>query len=34
VGSSAPISQRVSQLLATMTTAQKVSMATGAGGSS
>jgi beta-glucosidase len=34
VGSSAPISQRVSQLLAAMTTAQKVSMATGAGGSS
>src|ERR1700742_3254102 len=34
VGSTAPISQRVSQLLAKMSTAQKVSMATGAGGSS
>ncbi len=34
VGSSAPISQRVSQLLAKMTTAQKVAMLTGAGGSS
>ncbi len=34
VGSSAPVSQRVSQLLARMTTAQKVSMMTGAGGSS
>ena len=32
--STAPIPQRVSQLLAKMTTAQKVSMATGAGGSS
>jgi beta-glucosidase len=34
VGSSAPIAQRVSQLLGAMTTAQKVSMATGASGSS
>jgi len=34
VGSAAPISQRVSQLLAAMSTAQKVSMATGASGSS
>jgi beta-glucosidase len=34
VGSSAPISQRVSQLLARMTVAQKVSLATGASGSS
>ncbi len=34
VGSSAPISQRVSQLMARMTTAQKVSMMTGASGSS
>ena len=34
VGSSAPISQRVSQLLAAMSTAQKVSVLTGAGGSS
>src|SRR6201994_4693264 len=34
VGSSAPIPQRVSQLLAAMTTAQKVSMTTGASGSS
>ncbi len=34
VGSGAPISQRVSQLLARMTTAQKVSMMTGEGGSS
>jgi beta-glucosidase len=34
VGSTAPISQRVNQLLAAMSTAQKVSMATGAGGSS
>jgi beta-glucosidase len=34
VGSSAPISQRVSQLLGAMSTAQKVSLATGASGSS
>ncbi len=34
VGSSAPISQRVSQLLARMSTAQKVSLMTGASGSS
>jgi beta-glucosidase len=34
VGSTAPVSQRVSQVLAKMTTAQKVSMATGASGSS
>lgn len=34
VHSTAPIPQRVSQLLAKMTTAQKVSLATGAGGSS
>src|SRR6201992_2464194 len=34
VGSTAPISQRVSQVLAQMTTAQKVSMTTGASGSS
>ena len=34
VGSSAPISQRVNELLGQMTTAQKVSMLTGAGGSS
>jgi beta-glucosidase len=34
VGSSAPISQRVSELIAKMTTAQKVSLLTGAGGSS
>jgi beta-glucosidase len=34
VGSSAPISQRVSQLLAQMTVAQKVSLVTGASGSS
>src|SRR5215470_6937520 len=34
VGSSAPISQRVSALMARMTTAQKVSMLTGSGGSS
>jgi beta-glucosidase len=34
VGSSAPISQRVSQLMAKMTTAQEISMVTGAGGSS
>src|ERR1700749_1656627 len=34
VGSSAPIAQRVSQLLGAMTTAQKVSMTTGASGSS
>jgi beta-glucosidase len=34
VHSSAPIPQRVSQVLAQMTTAQKVSLATGAGGSS
>ena len=34
VGSSAPIPQRVSQLLAAMSTAQKVSVLTGAGGSS
>jgi len=34
VGSTAPISQRVSELLGKMTTAQKVSMLTGAGGSS
>lgn len=34
VGSSAPISQRVSELLGQMTTAQKVGMLTGAGGSS
>ncbi len=34
VGSAAPISQRVGQLLARMTVAQKVSLATGASGSS
>jgi beta-glucosidase len=34
VGSTAPISQRVSQLLSRMTVAQKVSLATGASGSS
>jgi beta-glucosidase len=34
VGSSAPISQRVSQLLARMTVAQKVTVLTGASGSS
>ena len=34
VGSTAPISQRVSQLLGQMSTAQKVLMATGASGSS
>lgn len=34
VGSSAPISQRVSAVMARMTTAQKVSMLTGSGGSS
>ncbi|HLH58402.1 MAG TPA: glycoside hydrolase family 3 C-terminal domain-containing protein, partial [Streptosporangiaceae bacterium] len=34
VGSSAPVSQRVGQLLGKMTTAQKVALATGAGGSS
>src|SRR5258708_3920467 len=34
VGSSAPISQRVSQLLAAMSTAQKVTVLTGASGSS
>ncbi len=34
VGSSAPISQRVSQLLARMTAAQKVTVLTGASGSS
>ena len=34
VGATAPISSRVSQLLARMSTAQKVSMATGAAGSS
>ena len=34
VGSSAPIAQRASQLLAAMSTAQKVSVLTGAGGSS
>jgi beta-glucosidase len=34
VGSSAPVSQRVSQVLAKMTTAQKVALATGASGSS
>ena len=34
VGSSAPISQRVSQLMARMSTAQKVSLLTGASGSS
>ena len=34
VGSTAPISQRVSQVLAKMTVAQKVSLATGTGGSS
>jgi beta-glucosidase len=34
VGSTAPIPQRVSQVMAKMTVAQKVSLATGAGGSS
>jgi beta-glucosidase len=34
VGSSAPVSQRVSQLMARMTVAQEVSLVTGAGGSS
>ena len=34
VGSSAPISQRVSQLMARMTTTQKVDLLTGASGSS
>jgi hypothetical protein len=34
VGSSAPIPQRVSQLLAKMTVAQKVTVLTGASGSS